>query len=91
MTKSSLLCNLLDLCTILSVEFGKRLTSSLKKDEATGLNTGIGFCEFYDKQTADEARKMNNKKSINGRAIRIDNPDGGKKGTAAVVSFRGCS
>lgn len=28
---------------------------------------------------------MNNKKSINGRAIRIDNPDGGKKGTAAVV------
>ena len=73
------------------MEFGKRLTSSLKKDDATGLNTGIGFCEFYDKQTADEARKMNNKKSINGRAIRIDNPDGGKKGTAAVVSFRGCS
>ncbi|KAK8791551.1 hypothetical protein WA588_001556 [Blastocystis sp. NMH] len=57
----------------------------LKKDDATGLNTGIGFCEFYDKQTADEARKMNNKKSINGRAIRIDNPDGGKKGTAAVI------
>ena len=63
----------------------RRQPCSLKKDDATGLNTGIGFCEFYDKQTADEARKMNNKKSINGRAIRIDNPDGGKKGTAAVV------
>lgn len=91
MTKSSLLCNLLDLYIILSMKFDEYTMSSLKKDDATGLNTGIGFCEFYDKQTADEARKMNNKKSINGRAIRIDNPDGGKKGTAAVVRFVGIS
>ena len=57
MTKSSLLCNLLDLYIILSMKFDEYTMSSLKKDDATGLNTGIGFCEFYDKQTADEARK----------------------------------
>ena len=59
----------------------------MKKDPVTGQNTGIGFCEFRDKQTAEAARKMNNKKTIKGRLLRIDNPDGGKKGVAAVVWF----
>lgn len=59
----------------------------MKKNEKTGYNTGIGFCEFYDKETADYARSMNNKKSINGRSIRIDNPDGGKKGAVAVSNM----
>ena len=57
----------------------------MKKDPVTGQNTGIGFCEFRDKQTAEAGRKMNNKKTIKGRLLRIDNPDGGKKGVAAVV------
>ena len=47
--------------------------------------TGIGFCEFGDEQTAELAKRMNNTKSIKGRLIRIDNPDGGKKGVAAAV------
>lgn len=39
-------------------------------------------------QTAEQAKKMNNKKVIDGRQIRIDNPDGGKKGNViAVVIF----
>lgn len=57
----------------------------MKKDPTTGLNTGIGFCEFRDKQTAEAARKMNNKKSIKGRLLRIDNPDGGRKSVKGVV------
>lgn len=57
----------------------------LKKDPVTGQNTGIGFCEFRDKQTAEAARRMNNKKTIKGRLLRIDNPDGGRKGVVAVV------
>ena len=58
----------------------------MKKD-ATGRNTGIGFCEFRDKQTAEAARKLNMKKYIKGRPLRIDNPDGGSKGIKAVVSI----
>ena len=49
--------------------------------------TGIGFCEFGDEQTAELAKRMNNTKSIKGRLLRIDNPDGGKKGVAAAVLF----
>ena len=63
------------------------ITCRLKRDPTTGLCTGIGFCEFVDEQTAELAKRMNNTKSIKGRLIRIDNPDGGKKGVVAAVSF----
>ena len=59
--------------------------SSVKKDDQNVRNTGIAFCEFADQQQADYAKSMNNRKNINGRKIRIDNPDGGKKGTAVAV------
>ena len=43
-------------------------------------------------QTAEQAKKMNNKKVIDGRQIRIDNPDGGKKGnTSSVLVLLCCS
>lgn len=48
----------------------------LKKHPTTKLNTGIGFCEFKDKQTADEARKLNDKRSIKGRVLHIDTCQG---------------
>ena len=57
----------------------------LKRDPTTGLCSGIGFCEFGDEETAELAKRMNNKKSIKGRLLRIDNPDGGKKGVTAAV------
>ena len=62
--------------------------SSVKKDDQNGRNTGIAFCEFANEQQANYAKENNNKKDINGRKIRIDNPDGGKKGTAVAVCIR---
>lgn len=62
------------------------ITPRLKRDPTTGLCSGIGFCEFGDEETAEMAKRMNNKKSIKGRLLRIDNPDGGKKGVTAAVS-----
>ena len=58
---------------------------SIKKNPKTGKNSGIAFCEFYDARSAEEARKMNKKKSIDGRPLRIDYPDGGKKGNTSAV------
>ena len=64
----------------------------LKKNPLNGDNSGIGFCEFCDARAAREARKMNKKKVIDGRQIRIDNPDGGKKGnTSSVLVLLCCS
>lgn len=63
------------------------MTNSIKKDPATGKNTGIGFCEFCDEQTAQQVLKMNNQKVIDGRPLRIDNPDGGKKGKTVTVLY----
>ena len=60
------------------------LGGRLKEDPRTGLNSGIGFCEFSDKQTADKARRMNLKKSINGRLLRIDTPSG--RGPTVVLA-----
>lgn len=74
---------------VVNLEYSKVhfLTPSIKKNFVTRKNTGIGFCEFCDQQTAEQALKMNNKKVIDGRPLRIDNPDGGKKGkTTSVLS-----
>ena len=71
--------------------FGPIASLELKKDPSNGLNTGIGFCEFCDMQTAEQAKKMNNKKVIDGRQIRIDNPDGGKKGNTSSLNRSYCS
>ncbi|KAK8825961.1 hypothetical protein WA556_003692 [Blastocystis sp. ATCC 50177/Nand II] len=65
---------------------GTIVNLDLKRDPTTGLCTGIGFCEFADEETAELAKRMNNKKSIKGRLLRIDNPDGGKKGVVAATS-----
>lgn len=61
------------------------LLVSLKMDPTKGINKGIAFCEFVDARSAEEARKMNKKKSIDGRELRIDYPDGGKKGNINAV------
>ena len=72
-------------CKLRVLFFRWFLVHSLKRDPTTGLCTGIGFCEFADEETAELAKRMNNKKSIKGRLLRIDNPDGGKKGVVAAV------
>ncbi|KAK8830628.1 hypothetical protein WA577_004357, partial [Blastocystis sp. JDR] len=65
---------------------GPVIRLELKRDPTTGLCSGIGFCEFGDEETAEMAKRMNNKKSIKGRLLRIDNPDGGKKGVTAATA-----
>lgn len=61
------------------------MKNSIKKDPTTGLNSGIAFCEFVYARSAEEARKMNKRKTIDGRQLRIDYPDGGKKGNTSAV------
>ncbi|CBK24645.2 uncharacterized protein [Blastocystis hominis] len=69
----------------------REIMESIKKDPKTGKNKGIGFCEFLDQQTAEQAMKMNNEKEIDGRPLRIDFPDGGKQGKKDSTTRSYCS
>lgn len=83
-TEEEVLAALRPIGTIINFEYiwKQLIILRLKKHPTTKLNTGIGFCEFKDKQTADEARKMNDKKQIRNRPLHIDTCQG--KGTVSI-------
>lgn len=88
-TEEEVLAVLRPIGTIINFEYIRLniIIFRLKKHATTHLNTGIGFCEFKDKQTADEARKMNDRKTIKGRPLHIDTCQGKGSVSTNIVSL----
>lgn len=51
-------------------------------DRDTGKPKGYGFCEFYDRATAESAYRNLNGTEVAGRALRIDFAEGPTRSTA---------
>ncbi len=57
-------------------------------DRDTGKPKGYGFCEFYDRATAESAFRNLQGADVGGRALRIDYAEGNLRGPGTV--HRGC-
>lgn len=71
------------LCFVICLHAGRLVT-----DRETGRQKGFGFCEYYDKDTAQSAIRNLGGHEVNGRHLRVDCTDASsEKGDRSEFQF----